>query len=63
MAKSGECVDGEPDAPMADHLFLDIPNSVALAIVELQMQLAMTDITQLPSMPANQWKNRVTDEV
>jgi hypothetical protein len=29
---------------MAGHLFLDMPSSVALEIVKMQMQLAMADI-------------------
>jgi hypothetical protein len=36
---------------MVDHLFLPIPSSVELEIVEIYMQLATTDILQLLSMP------------
>jgi hypothetical protein len=48
---------------MAGHLWLDIPSSVALGIVKIQMQLVTTNIPQLLGMPVIQWKNRVMDEV
>jgi hypothetical protein len=51
------------DAPMAGHLFLDMPSSGALGIVEMQMQLATADITQLLTMPVVQGKNHIIDQV
>jgi hypothetical protein len=39
---------------MADHLFLDMPSSVALGIVKMQMQLVMAHMTPLLSVPAGQ---------
>jgi hypothetical protein len=36
---------------MDGYLFLDIPSSVALGIVEMQMQLVTPDIPQLLSIP------------
>jgi hypothetical protein len=51
------------DALMAGHLFLDMPNSVVLGIVEMRMQPATADILQLLSMLVSQRKNHVIDEV
>jgi hypothetical protein len=46
------------DAPMADHLFLDMPSSVTLGIVETEMQLATANI---PSCLAGRLANeRIT---
>jgi hypothetical protein len=54
MAKSGEYGGRDTNAPISGHLFLDMPSSVALGIVEMRMQLATADIFQLLSMPVNQ---------
>jgi hypothetical protein len=54
---------GNTDVPMADHLFLDVPSSAALGIVEIQMQLATADIIHLLSMPVSQSKNHAMNEV
>jgi hypothetical protein len=48
---------------MAGHLLLDLPSSIALGIVEMQMQLATLDIPKLLSMVISEWKNHVLDEV
>jgi hypothetical protein len=47
---------------MAGHLFLDMPSSMALGVVEIQMQLVTADIFQSLSLPVSQWKNHVTGE-
>jgi hypothetical protein len=39
---------GNTDAPTAGHLFLDMPSSVALGIVEMQMPFATDDVLPLP---------------
>jgi hypothetical protein len=44
---------------MAGHMFLNMPGSLALGIVEMQMQLATADIPQVLGMPVNEWKNHV----
>jgi hypothetical protein len=38
---------GDTDARMAGHLFLDMPSSVTVGIVEMQMQSATSDIPRL----------------
>jgi hypothetical protein len=38
---------------MVGHLLLDMPRSVALGIVETQMQLVAANILQLPSTPVS----------
>jgi hypothetical protein len=48
---------------MVDHLFLPMPSSVALGIVEIYMQLARADMLQLLSMPVGQWENLVINEI
>jgi hypothetical protein len=47
---------------MAGHLFLDMPSSVAVGIVEMQMQFATGDIPPLLNLPVGQWNNRVVDK-
>jgi hypothetical protein len=48
---------------MTGHPFLDMPSSMVLGIVEIQMQLATADIPQLLGMRVSQWKCHVIDEV
>jgi hypothetical protein len=42
------------DAPVAGDLFLDKPSSVALGVIEMQMQLATADIPKLLGMTVSQ---------
>jgi hypothetical protein len=44
MAKSGEYTVGNRDAPRTGQMLLDMPTSVALRIVEGQMQLPRAEI-------------------
>jgi hypothetical protein len=48
---------------MTRYRLLDKPSSVALGILEMQMQLGTASIPQLVSMPVGQWKNCVIDEI
>jgi hypothetical protein len=48
---------------MADHIFSDMPSSVALEIVEMQIQFATSDVPPLLSMPIDQWNNHVVSKV
>jgi hypothetical protein len=45
---------GNTDAPMAVHLFLDMLSSVALGIVEMQMQFATGDVPPMLSATVGQ---------
>jgi hypothetical protein len=48
---------------MAGHVFLDMPSSVALGIVEMQIHHATGDATALLSVPSDQENNHVVDKV
>jgi hypothetical protein len=48
---------------MVRYLFLDMPSSVALGIVEMQMQFATGSITPLLSVPAGQANTQVVGKV
>jgi hypothetical protein len=54
---------GNTDTAMVDHLFFDMPSSVALEIVEIQMQSATGDVRQFLSVPAGQGNDHVVDKV
>jgi hypothetical protein len=47
---------------MAGHLFLDMPNSAALVIVEMQMQFVLGIALPLLSLTVDQWNDHVVDK-
>lgn len=51
------------DTPMARHLFLDMPSSLTLGIVERQMKFAKCYVIPLLSIPAGQGNDHVADKV
>jgi hypothetical protein len=48
---------------MAGHVFLDMPSSVVLGIVEMQIHHAAGDVTALLSVPSDQANNHIVDKV
>jgi hypothetical protein len=48
---------------MTGHLFLDMPNSVARRIFEMQMQFATRDVHPLLTVQVRQWNNHAVDNV
>jgi hypothetical protein len=63
MVKPGEYGVGNANAPMAGHLFLDMPSCVALGIVKMQKQSATCDVSPLLGVSSGQRNSHFAEKL